>query len=34
MIHLYHLIWIVPLSGGIGFVTASLLMANRRATDD
>jgi len=30
MINAMHLIWIVPLAGMIGFVTAALLMANKQ----
>ena len=29
MIHAIHLLWIVPLAGGIGFVAATLLVANK-----
>ena len=28
---IWHLLWIVPLAGSIGFITASLLAANGRS---
>lgn len=31
MINAWHLLWIVPLSGMIGFATAALLLANTQA---
>ena len=33
MINALHLLWIAPLSGAIGFLTAAVLMASRRDTD-
>lgn len=29
MMSVWHLLWIVPLAGSIGFVTAALLAANK-----
>ena len=30
MISVFHLLWIIPISGSIGFVMAALLSANRK----
>ena len=30
MMSVWHLLWIIPLAGSIGFVTAALLAANKR----
>lgn len=29
MIHIWHLLWVVPLSGTIGFIACALLSANK-----
>lgn len=34
MMSILHLLWIIPLAGSIGFVTAALLAANGRDTDE
>lgn len=34
MIHVLHLLWIIPLAGSIGFLTAALLAANGREPDE
>ena len=31
MMSIWHLLWIIPLAGSIGFVTAALLAANGRS---
>ena len=33
MISMWHLLWIIPLAGSIGFITAALLSANGRSDD-
>ena len=33
MMSIWHLLWIVPLAGSIGFLTAALLAANGRSDD-
>lgn len=33
MMSIWHLLWIIPLAGSIGFVTAALLAANGRSDD-
>ena len=30
MMSIWHLLWIVPLTGSLGFITAALLAANGR----
>lgn len=33
MMSIWHLLWIIPLAGSIGFITAALLAANGRSDD-
>jgi hypothetical protein len=33
MMSMWHLLWIVPLAGSLGFVVAALLAANGRSDD-
>lgn len=34
MMSIWHLLWIIPLAGSIGFLTAALLAANGREPDE
>ena len=34
MISALHLLWIVPVCGAVGFVTAALLVANRKGEEE